>query len=133
MGQAMMRLINPFMKRLLRSPLHALVSRSYLLITLTGRRSGRQYTTPVQYGQKGRTVLVVTSKKYTWWKNLRGGACVSVRLRGRDHGGSAQVDESAEAVTAAFRFIYPRVKPERLEPYVAGGVVISITLDDART
>lgn len=35
------RVINPLMEALLRSPLHGLVSDSLLLVTFTGRKSGR--------------------------------------------------------------------------------------------
>ncbi|MDE0053611.1 MAG: hypothetical protein OXT64_05055, partial [Gammaproteobacteria bacterium] len=38
--------INAGMRLLLRSPLHALASRSLMLITFTGRVTGRTYTTP---------------------------------------------------------------------------------------
>ncbi len=76
--------INPAMRILLRSPLHSLVSRSLMLITFTGRRSGRRYTTPVRYLRIGTTVRCFTSSEGQWWKNLRGGADVVLRLEGMD-------------------------------------------------
>ena len=42
-------IINPIMRTLLRSPLHGLLSDSLMLITYTGRRSQRKFTTPVRY------------------------------------------------------------------------------------
>jgi len=59
------------------------------LITFYGRKSGRRYTTPVGYGRSGDTLFVDTESP--WWRNLRGGARVEVRLRGRDHVGTAEV------------------------------------------
>jgi deazaflavin-dependent oxidoreductase (nitroreductase family) len=87
------------MKFLLRSPLHGMVSKSVLLITFTGRRSGKTYTTPVDYSQDGDQVTVFTHAN--WWKNLRGGAPVTLRIRGRDLQGLAQpVAEDKHAVAA---------------------------------
>ncbi len=80
--------LNPFMTVVLKSPLHRLVSGSTMLITFTGRKSGRQYTTPVGYVRDGNTVICLTHA--SWWKNLRGGAKVSMRIQGRNYVGSAE-------------------------------------------
>lgn len=75
---------NDFVAWLLRSPFHGLISRSILLITVTGRRSGRRITTPVSYWEDGGALWVMSSRNRTWWRNLTGGAPVTLRLRGRD-------------------------------------------------
>ena len=72
------------MRLLLRSPLHSLLSKSLLLITFTGRNSGRQFTTPVRYVRDGATIKCFTSAENQWWRNLRGGANVSLRVEGRE-------------------------------------------------
>jgi len=77
--------VNPAMRLLLRSPLHGLVSGSLMLITFTGRRSGRRYTTPVRYLRDGDLVYCLTSTQTRWWRNLLGDAEVTLRIRGRDH------------------------------------------------
>ena len=74
--------VNHAMKFVLRSPLHGIVSRSILLVTFTGRKSGRSYTTPVSYSQAGSQVTIFTHA--AWWKNLRAGEPVSLRIRGRE-------------------------------------------------
>jgi deazaflavin-dependent oxidoreductase (nitroreductase family) len=89
---------NPFMKLMLRSPLHGLASHNTMLITFTGRRSGKAYTTPVNYVRNGDVLLVTSQRGRTWWKNLRGGAPVSVRLQGRDLKGIAEAFTDDEAV-----------------------------------
>ena len=91
-------LVNPLMKLLLRSPLHFLASEALLLITFTGRKSGREYTTPVGYEQLDGTLYVTTQTDRVWWRNLRGGAEVSVRLRGEPRRGRAEVIEDDESV-----------------------------------
>lgn len=74
---------NRCVSALLRSPAHGLLSGSTLLITLRGVRSGRSYTTPVNYIRNGDTLLIVSRRGRTWWRNLRGGAPVRLVLRGR--------------------------------------------------
>ena len=80
-------ILNKTMKFVLRSPLHGMVSGYLTLITFTGRKSGKTYTTPVSYCRKGDQVLIFTHAN--WWKNLRGGAPVQLRLKGKDHRGTA--------------------------------------------
>jgi hypothetical protein len=48
------------MKLVLRSPAHGVVSKTILLITFTGRKSGKTYTTPVSYSQFDDQVYVFT-------------------------------------------------------------------------
>lgn len=74
------RVVNPVMAAILRSPLHWLVSDSLVLLTFTGRRSGREYTTPVGYRRLDDQLVVFAHSD--WWRNLRGGASVTLRLRG---------------------------------------------------
>src|SRR5260370_1258126 len=76
-------LFNPISKTILRSPLHGMLSRQFLLITFTGRKSGKVFTTPAMYEQQGETLLLRVG--YPWWKNLRDGAAVRVRLRGKTY------------------------------------------------
>jgi deazaflavin-dependent oxidoreductase (nitroreductase family) len=98
MGHLRNRVGNPIMSLLLRSPLHSLLSKNVLLITVTGRRSGRAYTTPVGYVPGGDELLIVSSPDRTWWKNLRGGATVKVRLQGRDLTGHGRAIENQAEV-----------------------------------
>jgi deazaflavin-dependent oxidoreductase (nitroreductase family) len=83
--------INPVVRTLLRSPLHPLLSGSVLLITFTGRRTGRHYTTPVRYVRSGESIRCFSSPETLWWRNLRGGAQVRLRIAGmeRDYSASA--------------------------------------------
>jgi deazaflavin-dependent oxidoreductase (nitroreductase family) len=91
---------NPFMKLILRSPLHGLVSGSIMLITFTGRKSGKLYTTPVGYTREGDILTFFSYRARTWWRNLRGGAAVTVRLKGHDQGGTADAITDEERVSA---------------------------------
>jgi deazaflavin-dependent oxidoreductase (nitroreductase family) len=92
------RLVNPLMTMLLRSPLHFLVSDPLLLVTFTGRKSGREHTTPVGYEQRDGALYVTTQTDRVWWRNLRGGAEVTVRLGGERRRGRAEAIEDDGAV-----------------------------------
>ena len=59
-----------FMTWMLRSPFHIFMG-GVLLITVTGRKSGRAISTPVNYARDGDTLLVTSKTDRTWWKNVR--------------------------------------------------------------
>ncbi len=72
---------NDFMSWMLRSPLHGMLSDGMMLITVTGRKTGKKITLPVGYYPENRYLWVITSRDRTWWKNLRGGAEVDLLLK----------------------------------------------------
>ena len=74
---------NPMLKWLLRSPWHATASHEVLLITVIGRKTGKQYTTPVNYVRDGDVLSVLSHAHRTWWRNLRGGAPVKIVFQGK--------------------------------------------------
>jgi hypothetical protein len=82
-------LLNAIMKPLLRSPLHGVMSHRVMLITFTGRKTGKRYTTPISYMRDGETVSCITMSQ--WWKNIPTGSSVTVRLRGRDYVGTTEI------------------------------------------
>jgi hypothetical protein len=55
-----------------------------MLITYTGRKSLKEFTTPVRYIRANGTIRCFTSPDTLWWRNLRGGAEVTLRMRGKD-------------------------------------------------
>jgi deazaflavin-dependent oxidoreductase (nitroreductase family) len=86
------------MKFILRSPVHGMVSKTILLITFTGRKSGKIYTTPVSYSQFGDQVYIFTHA--AWWKNLSNSTPVRLRIQGREFQGLAEtVAEDKQAIT----------------------------------
>lgn len=132
-ARALMAIANGSGKWLLRSPLHGVMSGSVMLITVTGRRTGRAYTTPVNYARDGDELTVVSVLGRTWWRNVRGGAPVTVRIKGRDLAGDAHVvvEGGPEAVAAYQQFrerLGHPVKPEKAEKRGAECVMIRIRL-----
>jgi len=86
------RTANPLIRTILRTPLHPLLSGRMALITVTGRKTGRTFTFPVGYERSADTVRITVGwpERKRWWRNLRGGAPVRVRLRGTVRNGHAQ-------------------------------------------
>jgi deazaflavin-dependent oxidoreductase (nitroreductase family) len=82
-------LANAFATTILRSRWHAIRSNSLLLLTFTGRKSGKKYTTPLRYKQQDDILLVTVL--YPWWKNLVAQPTISVLLRGAWQTGTAEV------------------------------------------
>lgn len=95
---------NDFVIFFLRTPLHGLFSRSTLLITLTGRKSGRKIKTPVSYyhGDE-QTLWVISSRDRTWWRNAIGGAPVTLHLRGMEVAAQAEAILDEQQVAAQLR------------------------------
>jgi len=92
--------VNRAMKFVLTSPVHGMVSKTILLISFKGSRSGKSFTTPVSYSQDGDQVVIFTHAD--WWKNLRGGAPVTLRIQGQDFQGLAEpVAEDKQAIAEA--------------------------------
>ena len=91
---------NTFMSWILRSPIHGMLSDGMMLITITGCKTGKQYTTPVGYYRVNGELWVLTSRNRTWWKNLKGGADVSLLLRRKPVDGFAEPELDPKSVEA---------------------------------
>ncbi|GHO48085.1 nitroreductase/quinone reductase family protein [Ktedonospora formicarum] len=105
-NQASYRLIqaifNPIARTVLRSPLHGLLDSQLLVISFTGRKSGKLYNIPIGYARLDADALLI-GVGGSWWKNLRGGAKVKVALKGKVRSGMTEVvtgeEEAADLYT----------------------------------
>ncbi|MCH7740571.1 MAG: nitroreductase family deazaflavin-dependent oxidoreductase [Chloroflexi bacterium] len=83
-------IVNPVVAAVLRSPFHRALSSRFLLLSFTGRVSGRRYTFPVDYRVDCHGLQVLTSRKRRWWRNFAADPRdVSVRYNGRRLVGTA--------------------------------------------
>lgn len=89
---------NDFVKFFLRTPLQAWMGNT-MLITVTGRKTGRKYTTPVGFFRANGYLWVLTGRDRTWWRNACGRP-VTLHLHGRDLTAFADLilDEQAVAI-----------------------------------
>ncbi len=130
------------MSWLLRSPFHIFMG-GMLLITVTGRKSGRAITTPVNYVRAGDTLLITSKTDRTWWRNVRGGAPVILLLNGRAYRGEAntieQLPEREQELLHFFRLTKHTIagihltadgqptQPEKFQRVVQDRLVIKVT------
>ncbi|WFE26693.1 nitroreductase/quinone reductase family protein [Solwaraspora sp. WMMD791] len=69
-----------------------LVQRRITVVTYTGRRSGRTFSTPVSYRRAGDTVTISVKLPdvKNWWRNFTGdGGPISLHFDGVEHPGHA--------------------------------------------
>lgn len=106
---------NDFMSWILRSPFHGMLSNGMMLITITGRKTGKTYTTPVGYYVEAEYLWVVTSRERKWWKNLQGGAQVNLLLKRKPVNGIADIELDEKAIEARM-YEYLRHVPQAAKP-----------------
>jgi hypothetical protein len=88
---------NDFVKFFLRTPLRIFMGDT-MLITVTGHRTGKKYSTPVGFYRENGCLWVMSSRDRTWWRNVRGGAKVTLLLQGKQTNAFACVEEEESAV-----------------------------------
>jgi deazaflavin-dependent oxidoreductase (nitroreductase family) len=120
----MNKIINPIVRLILRSPIHKLMSDTLLVITCCGRKTGREYSLPVQYVQAGNTIYIVPGmpEKKTWWRNLKEAALVRLNLRGQAMAGQAVVlkpETDSKAILEGFG-LYLRRFPALIKVHQLG-------------
>lgn len=104
--------MNTAMRTILGLPgLRHLMGRMFAVITVTGAKSGRKYTTPVQYMRLGSDYVVLSQRHRVWWRNLRTLPELTLTIRGDTLKGRARIPDGDEAceVLAACLTANPRV------------------------
>ena len=79
---ALFRVVNVPMRFVLSLPIATPLGKRLMLVHLTGRKTGRQYSQPVSYVRDGEMLLTPGGGR--WKFNLVEGEPAHVRLRGRD-------------------------------------------------
>lgn len=106
---------NAFLIWLLTSPVHWLLSGNTTVLHVRGRKSDRLYNVPVNYVQAGDTLFIISSASRTWWRNLEGGAALSLHLRGDNVSAYGTVlKDPADAAAALADCIWERPGLARL-------------------
>jgi len=86
------RVLNPVMKTILRSPLHRVASGNIALLHFHGRKSGREFVTPLSYVRDAQTVWFLSAHSTNWWKNFRQcGMPVSIEIARKTVEGTARL------------------------------------------
>jgi deazaflavin-dependent oxidoreductase (nitroreductase family) len=90
---------NDFVKFFLRTPLYIFMGDT-MLITVTGHKTGKKYTTPVGFYRDKDSLWVLSNRDRTWWRNVKDGAEVEMRIRGKDVTGFAEAVLDEDAVVS---------------------------------
>jgi len=99
---------NFFMKTLIDSPLHGLLGERFAVITVTGRKSGRAISTPINVSRDDNSYTVVSTRDRTWWRNLRGDASAHLRNAGRTFTVRGEIIEEPGAVREELQRFFQR-------------------------
>jgi hypothetical protein len=79
--EALLRVVNPFMKLLLRTPFAGPARNQLMVVNFTGRKSGRHYSIPLSAHQIDGILYAMTGA--TWKNNFRDGAAAQVLHDGK--------------------------------------------------
>jgi hypothetical protein len=104
---ALVKMGNLLVRMLLGSPLHGVLDDSFLVLHLTGGKTGRRYDIPVGYVDMEGKLAVVTVAG--WRVNLRGGADVEVTLRGHLRPMRALLEEDPASVAVSYQAMINRM------------------------
>ncbi len=97
--------INPVMRLFLN---RGIGSKTLMMLQFKGKKTGQTYNFPVGYMQQGQTVFCYSP--FSWWRNLRGGAPVTVVVKGQTLTGFADVCTDTEEIAAGLD-VYLRHNP----------------------
>ena len=110
----LLRLANPVVRAILRSPAHGLLSGSLAVLEYEGRKSGRTFAIPLRYAETGDGCRLVTvavdPPRKLWWRAFTEprSAVVLVRRRRRDVAGTLVEGAPREEAVAAYAARFPR-------------------------
>lgn len=98
---ALQGLANRIVRGLLRAPLLCrVVGKRLIVVYVVGRKTGRRFVIPVAYLPDGESLLIGTP--FGWVRNLRSGAPVSVRYKGRKRVADVTVFTDESDVVSAY-------------------------------
>jgi F420H(2)-dependent quinone reductase len=101
--ERVMGALNVLPKFALRLPFQTPMSRRLILLSYTGRKTGRSYTIPVSYVERGDTLLIPGGG--AWKKNLENGMAVWIWFRGRELSANPEVIKDFDEVEQLVAFM----------------------------
>ena len=112
-GLRVLRLANPFVRVVLESRVHPLLSGRLVLLSYRGRRSGGVFRIPLRYAvtDAGELVAVaVRPERKKWWRTFSGGHGATLMLRGQRIGVRGMLTQGGERDSALRAYLdrYPR-------------------------
>ncbi len=85
--------LNPIIKWILNSRFHSMLSHQLFLMRFEGRKSGKEFTTPVAYTRNNGAFLIGLAeiKTRVWWKNFKTEWPMKAKYKGHWLSGKAEL------------------------------------------
>ena len=99
---------NKIMVWLLRSPLHSMISSGIMIIGFSGSKSGKSYSTPVNYYKIDETIYAISDRSRTWWKNIKKNPDLDLFIKRENFSGKGIIIDSKVQVEDALAIIYKK-------------------------
>ena len=111
--EAMLRVVNPILGLLLRTPIMGGARNQLMVVSFTGRKSGRRYSIPVTAHHIDNDLYALTGA--SWKRNFRGGATAEVLLNGKSTAMRGELIEDISVVADLFRRCAESYGPKRAQ------------------
>jgi len=99
--QAMLRVVNPILRSLLRTPVMGAARNQLMVVSFTGRKTGRRYSIPVSAHRIDNALYALTPAP--WKRNFRNGATADVLLDGKSATMAGELIEDPSVVADLYR------------------------------
>jgi deazaflavin-dependent oxidoreductase (nitroreductase family) len=91
---------NFFMSAIIRSPFYRMLGENFAVITVTGRKSGKRISTPINVAPEQGGWTVISMRSRVWWRNLSGNAEAKLHFAGKEFPVRGEILEDHEQVAA---------------------------------
>jgi hypothetical protein len=98
---AILRVVNPILRFLLRTPVMGGARKHLMVVSFTGRKSGRQYTIPLGAHRIDNDLYALTAAP--WQRNFRDGAVATVLHNGKTTTMCGELVQDRSAVAGLYR------------------------------
>lgn len=98
---AILRVVNPILRFLLRTPVMSAARNQLMVVSFRGRKTGRQYAVPVTAHRLGADLYALTGAP--WRRNFRNGAAAEVFHNGKTTTMHGELIEDSPGVAELFR------------------------------
>ncbi|WP_395309660.1 hypothetical protein V4U86_02155 [Mycobacterium sp. AMU20-3851] len=110
--ELLLRIVNPTLKLVLKTPLGGLIG-DFMLVSFTGRKTGRRYATPVSAHRLDGALYVLLEAQ--WKYNFRDGADAQVSYRGKTTTMRGELISDPAAVAALAERIATSYGPKKAQ------------------
>ena len=96
---------NRIMVGILRSAMHSLISNEIMIIGFKGAKSGKKYSTPVNYLEIDGNYYVMSDRSRVWWKNIKTNPEIEMYIKRKRINGMGVVYDTREEVEKSLALI----------------------------